>query len=171
MIAITLLCKIKNCITCFFSSRLWRPPWRSLAAFSHFFTTSSASASFTEDRLAASNNKEYSWSMNITICILNAYYIFYRLYSKFSNKSMIYTLFIGVLNVIEATPITSYATTSRLNPPPSPHNLSGGGGGRGELLLPTPIPQVIYRYTRVAICAILLYNCLHVNLDIFIWLY
>ena len=72
------------------------------------------------------------------------YFTHYGLYSKFSNKSMIYTLFIGVLNVIEATPITSYATTSRLYPPPpSPHNLSGGGGGRGELLLPTPIPQVI----------------------------
>ena len=51
------------------------------------------------------------------------YFTHYGLYSKFSNKSMIYTLFIGVLNVIEATPITSYA-----RPPPLPHNLSGGGG-------------------------------------------
>ena len=82
------------------------------------------------------------------------YFTHYGLYSKFSNKSMIYsyTLFIGVL-IFEATPITSYATTSRLYPPPpSPHNFvylyyniysRGGGGGRGELLLPTPIPQVI----------------------------
>ena len=61
------------------------------------------------------------------------YFTHYGLYSKFSNKSMIYTLFIGVLNVIEATPITSYATTSRLYPPPPsplpPQSCRGGGGG------------------------------------------
>ena len=73
------------------------------------------------------------------------YFTHYGLYSKFSNKSMIYTLFIGVLNVIEATPITSYATTSRLypQPPPPPTTCRGGGGGvEARLLLPTPIPQV-----------------------------
>ena len=31
--------------------------------------------------------------MNITICILNAYHTHYGLHSKFSNKSMIYTVY------------------------------------------------------------------------------
>ena len=100
------------------------------------------------------------------------YFTHYGLYSKFSNKSMIYTLFIGVLNVIEATPITSYATTSRLYPPPPPPTkLSGGGGGVEASCCCLPLSPKLYHYTRVAICVILLYNCLHVNLDIFIWLY
>ena len=59
---------------------------------------------------------------------------------------MIYTLFIGVLNVIEATPITDHQLCNNISPlpPPPPQSCrGGGGGGRGELLLLTPIPQVI----------------------------
>ena len=101
------------------------------------------------------------------------YFTHYGLHSEFSNKSMIYTLFIGVLNVIEATPITSYATTSRLYPPPSPHKVvgGGGGGGRGELLLLTPIPQVISLHPGRYMCYTVVQLPVHVNLDIFIWLY
>ena len=79
------------------------------------------------------------------------YFTHYGLYNKFSNKSMIYTLFIGVLNVIEATPITSYATTSHLYPPPSPHKVVGGGGGVEASCCCLPLSPKLYRYTRVAI--------------------
>ena len=70
---------------------------------------------------------------------------------------MIYTLFIGVLNVIEATPITSYATTSRLYPPPLPPQLVGGGGGveASCCCLPlSPIPQVISLHPGRYMCYI-----------------
>ena len=115
VIAITLLCKIKNCIPCFFSSHL--------GGHSQLSATSSASASFTEDRLAASNNKEYSWSMNITICILNAYYTHYGLHSKFSNKSMIYTVYWRP-KCYRSDPYHQLCNNiSPLPPPPpSPHN-------------------------------------------------
>ena len=122
VIAITLLCKIKNCIPCFFSSHL--------GGHSQLSATSSASASFTEDRLAASNNKEYSWSMNITICILNAYYsTHYGLHSKFSNKSMIYTVYWRP-KCYRSDPYHQLCNNiSPLPPPPLPPQLCIGGGG------------------------------------------